>query len=605
MKNYLANATRSIKRLNAIFLGGIIFVELTLLFVLLISVHAFFVGDISVYALAAIAIFVLWLCLLIAYLAWAIYFYNINLGLTNESWANLTRRQQLADSMREAGQTPDFAVNVPEDNPYREQTLGLPNGTIRGIIALTLLFGAVSLFIYSMDKDTVVEKEDFFYDSFEFFKTAFLMMIAFYFGSRSLEVLRTGTVGGFISRFGKKKTDTPCPENEPTDATSTTGDTPKTSTPTSEKPTETKPTTPIPYPENRPTALEEPIVAPDDKILSNEDIAKAASDNKLEVAALKAVTKVESGGSGFLSDGRPRILFEGHKFWKHLADRKQAGLIANGPEFYATDHADIVYPSWTKQYYLGGAKEYQRLEKAILIDRESALLSASWGKFQILGENFSIAGFANVEDFVEAHKQSEENHLKAFISFISNTKIEGVTLLEHLRNKKWDKFARGYNGPRYQENQYDIKLERAYGEYAAALNPNMKIELVRGQKTGLQTLGTITVFEGTEKLFECKSLELPWKNNNHNVSCIPEGEYKVRKRFSDKFGNHFHVMEVPNRAEILIHSGNYYTQTRGCILVGSTFEDINNDGNLDVANSKATLTHLNEIMPDEFTIKIS
>jgi len=96
----------------------------------------------------------------------------------------------------------------------RNKHLVCPTETIRGIIALTLLVGAVSLFIYSMDRDTVVEKQDFFYDSFEFFKTAFLMMIAFYFGGRSLEVLRTGTVGGFIPRFGNKKTtETPCPDD--------------------------------------------------------------------------------------------------------------------------------------------------------------------------------------------------------------------------------------------------------------------------------------------------------------------------------------------------------------------------------------------------------
>jgi len=608
MQDFVANATRTVKRLNWVFVGGIAFIEVTLLFVLMISVHSFFVDEISIYAFAAIAITVLWICLLVGYMAWAIYFYNINLGLTNESWANLKRRQQLADSMREAGQTPDFLVEMPDDNPYQSQTLGLPNGTVRGIIALTLLFGAVSLFIFSMDRDVVVEKSDFFYDSFEFFKTAFLMMIAFYFGGRALEVLRTGTIGGFIPRFGNQNKPTnPCPEVEPTTDNAPEGDIPTESELTALSAESDKPGKVNPYIQaNTVATIEEPrAIFPDDKILSNEDIAKAATENQLEVAALRAVVKVESGGSGFLPDGRPKILFEGHKFWKHLADRKQNGQIPHGPSYYATDHADIVYPTWTKRFYLGGEKEYQRLDKALLIDRESALLSASWGKFQILGENFSPAGFANVEEFVEAHKQSEQNHLKAFLSFITATKLEGITLIEHLRNKKWGLFARGYNGPRYQENEYDLKLERAFGEFAVALNPNMRMELVRSQKTAAQTLGSITVFEENTKLFECKSLELPWKNNNQNVSCIPVGEYKVRKRYSAKYGNHFHIMEVPNRAEILIHSGNYFTQTRGCILAGSSFEDINNDGNLDVVNSKATLTRLSEIMPEEFTLKIS
>lgn len=603
MKSYVANAARSVRKLNKLFMASIAIVELVFFLVLLVGIHAFFVGDISIYSFAAIAIFMVWLCLVVGYLAWGIYFYNINLGLTDESWADIKRRQQLADSMREAGQTPDFTVQKPDDNPYQKQTLGLPNGTIRGIIALTLLVGAVSLFIYSMDRDTVVEKQDFFYDSFEFFKTAFLMMIAFYFGGRSLEVLRTGTVGGFIPRFGNKKTtEIPCPE-EVTD-----------NTPASDPPTEIpsivaplvtdEPSVPV----QRGMALADttiPIPTYDAHLLSDEDIAKIASDNQLEMAEVKAVIKVESGGSGFLADGRPKILFEGHKFWKHLADRKSKGEIANGPEFYATDHPDIVYPNWTKQYYLGGAAEYQRLEKAILIDRDSALQSASWGMFQILGENFAVVGFSSVEDFVAAQKQSEANQLQAFIKFIANTKLEGISLLEHLRAKHWDKFARGYNGPRYMENEYDLKLERAYGEFAAALNPNIAMALKREQNSTVQTLGTITVMESDTQLFSCKSLELPWLNNNQNVSCIPTGVYKVIKRYSDKYGNHFHVQNVPNRSEILIHSGNYFTQTRGCILVGDKLEDINNDGNLDVVNSKATLTRLNQILPNEFNLTIS
>ena len=82
-----------------LFVAGIAIVELVFFLVLLVGIHAFFVGDISIYSFAAIAIFMVWLCLVVGYLAWAIYFYNINLGLTDESWADIKRRQQLADSM--------------------------------------------------------------------------------------------------------------------------------------------------------------------------------------------------------------------------------------------------------------------------------------------------------------------------------------------------------------------------------------------------------------------------------------------------------------------------------------------------------------------------
>src|ERR671917_272606 len=57
------------------------------------------------------------------------------------------------------------------------------------------------------------------------------------------------------------------------------------------------------------------------------------------------VYTVESNGSGFLKDGRPRILFEGHIFWKQLTDKG----IPPGP--YVKGNEDILYPKWTKQYY--------------------------------------------------------------------------------------------------------------------------------------------------------------------------------------------------------------------------------------------------------------
>lgn len=54
----------------------------------------------------------------------------------------------------------------------------------------------------------------------------------------------------------------------------------------------------------------------------------------------------------------------------------------------------------------------------------------------------------------------------------------------------------------------------------------------------------------------CPAIELPWKNNASQISCIPEGEYELRKRWSQKFGWHFELMNVPCREYILIHPAN-------------------------------------------------
>lgn len=64
----------------------------------------------------------------------------------------------------------------------------------------------------------------------------------------------------------------------------------------------------------------------------------------------------------------------------------------------------------------------------------------------------------------------------------------------------------------------------------------------------------------------CKTIELPWKANQRNISCIPKGIYKVRKRFSAKFKWHLEVMNVKNRDLILFHPANdVLKELNGCI----------------------------------------
>ena len=64
----------------------------------------------------------------------------------------------------------------------------------------------------------------------------------------------------------------------------------------------------------------------------------------------------------------------------------------------------------------------------------------------------------------------------------------------------------------------------------------------------------------------CYSIELPWQNNEPQISCIPEGTYPVEKRYSQKFKWHLHLKDVPGRALILIHPANKaLKELRGCI----------------------------------------
>ena len=120
-----------------------------------------------------------------------------------------------------------------------------------------------------------------------------------------------------------------------------------------------------------------------------------------------------------------------------------------------------------------------------------------------------------------------------------------------------------------------------------------------------QTLGEIFALDSNNGILKkAVTLELPWKNNENRISCIPTGSYQVEKRISPKFGLHFYITNVKNRSFILIHPGNYYTQILGCVLIGSDFSDINNDGLLDVINSRKTLNSFLDLMPHSFKLEI-
>lgn len=116
-----------------------------------------------------------------------------------------------------------------------------------------------------------------------------------------------------------------------------------------------------------------------------------------------------------------------------------------------------------------------------------------------------------------------------------------------------------------------------------------------------QTLGELSI-EGHE--FKCKTIELEYNDNKKRISCIPCGTYTVVKRTSEKYGNHFHITNVPNRDFILIHPANYSRQLLGCIGVGESFIDLDKDGLKDITNSKKTIEKLLEILPNEFILTI-
>ena len=141
----------------------------------------------------------------------------------------------------------------------------------------------------------------------------------------------------------------------------------------------------------------------------------------------------------------------------------------------------------------------------------------------------------------------------------------------------------------------------------------MQLTLLRTQYDKEGTIGKLLLDD--QEL--CKTLERPNldnKRDNPNTkendsSCIPEGVYQVVKRGSSKYGRHFHILDVPNRDMILIHSGNVIDEILGCVLVGSKLFDAGTNFRgkkykFFISNSKQTMASLLSKLDDKFTLTI-
>ena len=105
------------------------------------------------------------------------------------------------------------------------------------------------------------------------------------------------------------------------------------------------------------------------------------------------------------------------------------------------------------------------------------------------------------------------------------------------------------------------------------IKPNTEVRgvnllIIRETFTEVSTIGNL--YLNGEWL--CDTLENPYINNQRSVSCIPEGQYKVRLRTAKESATrdylHLLVQDVPNRDYILFHIGNSAKDTSGCVLVG-------------------------------------
>ncbi|MFK3640485.1 N-acetylmuramidase domain-containing protein [Pseudomonas protegens] len=213
--------------------------------------------------------------------------------------------------------------------------------------------------------------------------------------------------------------------------------------------------------------------------LTNDEIQEAARDLGCEPGLIYAIARQESAHSSFVNiddENIPTILFERHWFAR-LAKNPVFGR--EYPEIYGSAYRRAKKDSngFYKDVKTGaelasidvygssGRQQYERLIKAYMLNEDAALQACSWGKFQIMGFNFSAAGFKSIKEFAVAMSHSDAEHMKAFLKFAKSNS----TLLAGLRSKNFEKIAEGHNGAGWRSinPDYAANIERYYNEYSS------------------------------------------------------------------------------------------------------------------------------------------
>lgn len=187
--------------------------------------------------------------------------------------------------------------------------------------------------------------------------------------------------------------------------------------------------------------------------LTNADFKNAADRLSVDIAILKALATVESGSSAFSGDGRAVIRFESHHF-----HRLTKGKFVDAKDKY---NSPISTVSWVKSLgNVNQTRQWDRFNTAAALDRSAAIQSTSFGMFQVMGFNFSMCGYKTPEDFFNDVNGSTAGQLNSFVGFLS-----GSGIVPALRRLDFREIALRYNGRKYEENNYHIKIEQAYKRF--------------------------------------------------------------------------------------------------------------------------------------------
>lgn len=187
-----------------------------------------------------------------------------------------------------------------------------------------------------------------------------------------------------------------------------------------------------------------------------ETIKRIAIESNMDAASLLAVISVESGGKIFANIGgklEPIIRFEGHYFYRLLPKAKRNIAVTKG---LAHRRAGYIKNARSQK------NRWKFLNKCIALDRDAALQSTSWGVGQVMGSHWRWLGYASVDAMISDVRKGIGGQTKLMVRFIKKANLE-----RFIEAKDWPAFARSYNGSGYKKHKYDVKIAKAYQQYAA------------------------------------------------------------------------------------------------------------------------------------------
>ena len=184
-------------------------------------------------------------------------------------------------------------------------------------------------------------------------------------------------------------------------------------------------------------------------------IAKLLGDTSNK--RIKAIAKVESGGSAFTNDGLVKILWERHLFYKYV---KKTIYFVGYKNQYISHQAFGGYIVDINENKINDS--WEKLSYAVCIDPDGALQSISIGKFQVLGKYYKEMGYTHPIEMLYDASKNEASHYKMLVNYILKVaNLKSAFLKCSTNPEDCRAFAKGYNGQLYTKYDYHTKIANA------------------------------------------------------------------------------------------------------------------------------------------------